>query len=70
MFSWENKMRNKPKNKIVLSRNGKIKIFDDNYIVSTIMKLDNRIKSLVTAKRRMSTIKSWIRWIDRVINSS
>ena len=43
---------------------------DDNYIVSTIMKLDNRIKSLVTAKRRMSTIKSWIRWIDRVINSS
>ncbi len=57
-------------NKIYIKYISSNKIFDDNYIVSTIMKLDNRIKSLVTAKRRMSTIKNWIRWIDRVINSS
>ena len=41
--------------------------FDKEYIIKRIMHYDAQIKSIITAKRRSSTIISWLKWIQKTI---
>lgn len=41
---------------------------NSNFIVQRILFYDNKIESKITAKRRSSTVKSWIKFIENVIS--
>ena len=42
--------------------------YNSNYIVKRILFYDDKIESEITAKRRSSTVKSWIKFIENVIS--